>query len=563
MPHRPRASEPQSLATVLARAGAYVADFHRQLSSIVGEERYVQDWTAVRSGRHPVAAELQHRELVSDVVLVKPPRADAWMTFRDVFEVNGNAVRDRDDRLAQLIRGGSPSTDDAVRTILDESSRYNIGDIKRNLNTPVLTLLFLELANQPRFKWARTTDNSLATVPRASETPGAFRVSTEVWVVAYDEKQSGTMIRYHRPQGLSGPRPLLDRTGDGPGADERAPDAEPADQSDNRCQLSIGAAAGPAGANRDARTIRGTVHWLSHRGPCHIRPVSAARKVGTMPARPTWKGYLKISLVNIPIKVFPATDAGATLSFNQLHGECQTRIQQKRWCPKCEREVPNTDIVKGFEFEKGRYVVVDEEDIEKVRVDSTRVINLEKFTDDTAIDPIYLERPYYLAPDGPVAREAFAVIREGMKGKAGIGKVALYGREYLVKVQPREKGLVMYTLRHANEIRSMDAIDELSDMPAKVKPEEVKLAHQVMGTFEGTVDLEEYRDDYQVGLREIIDAKIEGREIVAPEVEAPPKVVNLMEALRKSLDTISASKKPAATVSRMTASPKKRAGARG
>ena len=282
-----------------------------------------------------------------------------------------------------------------------------------------------------------------------------------------------------------------------------------------------------------------------------------------MAARPTWKGYLKISLVNIPIKVFPATDAGATLSFNQLHAECQTRIQQKRWCPKCEREVPNTDIVKGFEFEKGRYVVVAEEDIEKVRVDSTRVIDLEKFTEDTAIDPIYLERPYYLAPDGPVAKEAFAVIREGMKGKAGIGKVALYGREYLVKVQPRERGLIMYTLRHANEIRSMDAIDELADLPAKVKPDEVRLAQQVIGTFEGDVDFESYRDDYQVGLREIIDAKIEGREIVAPEVEAPPKVVNLMEALRKSLDSISSSKKkPAARaleekVSSMT--PKKRA----
>jgi DNA end-binding protein Ku len=276
-----------------------------------------------------------------------------------------------------------------------------------------------------------------------------------------------------------------------------------------------------------------------------------------MAARPTWKGYLKISLVNIPIKVFPATDAGATLSFNQLHGECQTRIQQKRWCPKCEREVPNTDIVKGFEFEKGRYVVMEEEDIEKVRVESTRVINLEKFTDDTAIDPIYLERPYYLAPDGPVAREAFAVIREGMQGKAGIGKVALYGREYLVKVQPREQGLVMYTLRHAAEIRSMEAIDELAEMPAKVKPEEVKLAKQVMGTFEGTVDLQEYRDDYQVGLREIIDAKIEGREIVAPEVEAPPKVVNLMEALRKSLDTISASRKTAAPVTRAPAEKKR------
>jgi len=279
-----------------------------------------------------------------------------------------------------------------------------------------------------------------------------------------------------------------------------------------------------------------------------------------MPARPTWKGYLKISLVNIPVKVFPATDAAATLSFNQLHAECQTRIQQKRWCPHCQREVPNTDIVKGYEFEKGRYVVVGEEDIEKVRVESTRVINLEKFTDDTEIDPIYLERPYYLAPDGAVAREAFAVIREGMKGKAGIGKVALYGREYLVKVQPREKGLVMYTLRHANEIRSMEAIDELADMPATVKPDEVKLARQVMGTFEGAVDFDSYRDDYQVGLREIIDAKIEGREIVTQEVEAPPKVVNLMEALRKSLDTISANKKkPATTVQSIATGSKKRA----
>src|SRR5438067_8812440 len=233
-----------------------------------------------------------------------------------------------------------------------------------------------------------------------------------------------------------------------------------------------------------------------------------------MPARPTWKGYLKISLVNIPIKVFPATDAGATLSFNQLHGECQTRIQQKRWCPKCEREVPNTDIVKGFEFEKGRYVIVDEEDVEKVRVESTRVISLDKFTDDTAIDPIYLERPYYLAPDGPVAREAFAVMREAMKGKAGIGKVALYGREYLVKVQPREQGLVMYTMRHANEIRKMDAIDELEGLPDKIKPAEAKLAEQASATFEGDVDFESYRAEYHDGQRQLIDARREGREAV-------------------------------------------------
>ncbi len=267
-----------------------------------------------------------------------------------------------------------------------------------------------------------------------------------------------------------------------------------------------------------------------------------------MAARPTWKGYLKVSLVNIPIKVFPATDASATLSFNQLHAECQTRIQQKRWCANCQREVPNTEIVKGYEFEKGHYVIVGEEELDKVHVESTRVINLEQFTDADAIDPIYLERPYYLAPDGPVAKEAFAVIREGMKGKAGIGKVALYGREYLVKVEPREMGLVMYTLRHASEIRSMDQIEEFSDMPATVKPAEVKLAQQVMATFEGDVDMKSYKDQYQEGLREIIEAKIEGREIVAGEIEAPPKVVNLMEALRKSLSTISASKKKPATL---------------
>jgi DNA end-binding protein Ku len=150
-----------------------------------------------------------------------------------------------------------------------------------------------------------------------------------------------------------------------------------------------------------------------------------------------------------------------------------------------------------------------------------------------------------------------------MKGKAGVGKVALYGREYLVKVQPRERGLVMYTLRHASEIRSMDAIDELSDMPAAVKPAEVKLAQQVIGTFEGELDFASYRDEYQQGLREIIDAKIEGREIVTQEVEAPPKVVNLMDALRKSLDTISTTKKKSVTSAPMTAATKKRAGGRG
>jgi DNA end-binding protein Ku len=262
-----------------------------------------------------------------------------------------------------------------------------------------------------------------------------------------------------------------------------------------------------------------------------------------MAARPTWKGFLKISLVNIPIRVFPATDSAATISFNQLHGECQTRIQQKRWCPKCEREVPLSEVVKGYEFEKGRYVVMDEEDLAKVRPESTRVIDLVQFTPVESIDPNYVERPYYLAPDGQMAQEAFAVMREGMKGKAGIGKLALYGREYLVAVQPKEKGLVMYTMRRANEVRSMDAIDELESVPSKVKPEEIKLAKQVISNFEGELDLREYKDAYQEELQRIIDAKIAGEEVVATEEEAPPKVVNLMDALRQSLDRVSSGKK--------------------
>jgi DNA end-binding protein Ku len=265
-----------------------------------------------------------------------------------------------------------------------------------------------------------------------------------------------------------------------------------------------------------------------------------------MAVRPTWKGYLKVSLVTIPVRVYPATESAASISFNQLHAECQTRIQQKRWCPHCEREVSNTELAKGYEFEKGRYVVVSEDDIQKVRVESTRVIDLQQFTDETSIDPIYVDRAYYLAPDGPMAGSAFSVMREGMAGKAGIGKVALYGREYLVAIRPQKKGLVMYTLHHDAEIRSIDQIEELSSLPAKVKPEEMKLAKQVIATFDGELNLKDYKDEYKEGLRKIIDAKIAGEEIVAPEVQEPPKVVDLMEALRRSLDSVSGDKKKTA-----------------
>jgi DNA end-binding protein Ku len=266
-----------------------------------------------------------------------------------------------------------------------------------------------------------------------------------------------------------------------------------------------------------------------------------------MAARPTWKGFLKVSLVTIPVRVYPATESSATISFNQLHEECQTRIQQKKWCPSCEREVTSAEIVKGYEFEKGRWVVVADEDIAKVKTESTKIINLLQFTDADAIDPMYVDNAYYLAPEGPMAADAYAVMRDGMQGKAGIGKVAIHGREYLVAVKPHKQGMVMYTLHHAAEIRTIDQIEELREVRGKANPAEMKLARQVIESIEGELNLADYKDEYQEGLRAIIDAKVAGEEIVEPaEVEAPPKVVDLMEALRRSLDQVSSGKKKTA-----------------
>ena len=278
-----------------------------------------------------------------------------------------------------------------------------------------------------------------------------------------------------------------------------------------------------------------------------------------MPPRPTWKGYLKVSLVNIPVKVYPATEASATISFNQLHAACQTRINQKKWCPKCDCEVTSAEVVKGYEFEKGRWVVLSDEDIAKVRTESTKVINLVQFAGDDEIDPMYVDKAYYLVPDGAMATDAYAVMRDGMEGKVGVGKVAIHGRESLVAVKPHKQGLVMYTLHHAAEIRTIDQIDELREVRGKVNPAEMKLAKQVIESFAGELNLTDYKDEYQEGLKQIIEAKVSGEEFVAPAEEAPPKVVDLMEALRRSLDQVSAGKKKTAKVEEATAekTPKK------
>ena len=189
--------------------------------------------------------------------------------------------------------------------------------------------------------------------------------------------------------------------------------------------------------------------------------------------------------------MFPATDPAATISFNQLHGECQTRIQQKQWCPHHEREVPNSEIVKGYEFEKGRYVVMTEEDIAKVRPETTRMINLVQFAEIESLDPIYFERPYYLAPDGRRSRRrlrggARGDGREGRHRQAGALRPRVPGRG-----QARESGLVMYTLRQADEIRAMNEVADTSCCRRPSRPRKSSSRKQVIATFESELDLQQ------------------------------------------------------------------------
>src|SRR5262245_42342983 len=261
-------------------------------------------------------------------------------------------------------------------------------------------------------------------------------------------------------------------------------------------------------------------------------------------ARSTWKGTLRLSLIAIPIRVFPATSASSDVSFRQLHRKCHTPIQLKKWCPHCEEEVSAEDIVKGYESSKGHFVLVEQEEIAKLRPESTRVVDLSHIIDAKGIDPIYIERSYYLTPDTKVAGSAFAVIREALEGQAAIGRLALHGREYLVAVMPRDRALVLYTLRTAGEVRELSDVPDLSFGEAKTKPEEVKLARQVLNSLKIAGDLTAFTDNYEEALREMIARKGAGAMVTAEgETPAKAKVVDLMQALRQSLATISSEKK--------------------
>jgi len=265
-----------------------------------------------------------------------------------------------------------------------------------------------------------------------------------------------------------------------------------------------------------------------------------------MPLRPTWKGTLRLSLISVPIRVFAATTADADVSFHQVHRKCKTRIQLKKWCPHCKREVERDEIVKGHERGDGKYVLVEEEEIAAVRPSSTRVIEITDVVAASAIDPLLVERAYFLAPENKAAGASFAVLRDALDTQAAVGRVAVHGREYLAAVVRRDVALMLYTLRTEGEVRKAKSVAELKLADMTVKPAELKLAKQVLASFETGADLESFTDHYQEALKSML-AKRKATEVESAEDEGatqPRKVVNLMDALRQSLEQ--AAKKPRA-----------------
>lgn len=274
-----------------------------------------------------------------------------------------------------------------------------------------------------------------------------------------------------------------------------------------------------------------------------------------MAARYTWRGLLRLSLITIPVRVYPATTSSSDVSFHQFHRRCKTRIQLKKWCPTCEVEVEAGDIIKGHETSRGKYVFVEEEEIKKLRPESTKTIAVSHVLAASAIEPRYVERTYYLAPDSKEARGPFAVIREGLDGKAAIGRLALHGREYLAAVVPDAAAMTLYTLRTAGEVRAQRDINDLSLSGVRVKPEEARLARRVIESFDTLPDLSSMVDNYEAALRELVRKKGAGADVGRDEGPAPAKVVNLMDALRQSLDRVRAG---GASTKRGTRAPRKR-----
>jgi DNA end-binding protein Ku len=272
-----------------------------------------------------------------------------------------------------------------------------------------------------------------------------------------------------------------------------------------------------------------------------------------MAPRPSWKGHLRLSLVSCPVRLYPATSGASRVSFNLLHKDTMNRINMRPHDPDLG-EVERADLVRGYEYEKGRYVVMDPEDFDRVQIESTKTIVVEQFVDQDELDPLYLESPYYLAPDGDFAEETFGIIREAMRQekKVALSRVVLTSREHLIAMAVRDKGFLVTTLRTADEVRSSDEIfEEIDDV--KPDKEMLQLATQLIRQKAGKFQPETFRDRYQDALMEVIRAKIKGE---TPVIAKAPETGG--EAARKP-PARSKARKPAAEAPRKGA---KRAGGR-
>ncbi len=256
-----------------------------------------------------------------------------------------------------------------------------------------------------------------------------------------------------------------------------------------------------------------------------------------MPPRTSWKGFLKLSLVSVPVKAFTANNTEEELRLNQLHSQCHGRVRYKKVCPE-HGELRSEDIVSGYEHVKDQYVVIDEEELAKVRAKSDKSVNIDGFVPAAAIDPIYFAgRTYYLLPDGVAGNRPYALLVRGMvdAGVVAIAQVVVSGREQLVMLRPDEGMLVMSVLHYPKRVRASTTYrDELpEEKPSKA---ELSLASTLIeASTLKEFDFQGYKDAYVENLTKLIQLKVEGQEIVkAPDVEEP-KILNLMEALKKSV----------------------------
>ena len=275
--------------------------------------------------------------------------------------------------------------------------------------------------------------------------------------------------------------------------------------------------------------------------------------------RPIWKGAISFGLVTIPVNLYSAIERSESLSFNLLHKKDLARIQNKRFCTKENVEVPWADVVKGYEYTKGQYVVVTDEDFEKARVPATQTFDIRAFVPAAEVEDLYFDEPYYLEPNGQAGVKAYALLRDALKdtGRIGVGTVVLRQREHVAAIEPAGDALVLSMMRFAHEIRSPKDLS-LPKAGEGWTKKEMDLAHRLIDTLADKWKPEEFRDTYTDVLRQAIEAKVAGKEFEAPREEQRPKITNLMQALEQSL----ARKEPTKAAARAKAPPKRRAGKR-